>query len=77
MWELVGAILQIETIAIGRQIRELNRLEKVYGKGRWRKKKGIAKIRLSNGDVYTAEIHWYEAHGLGRKEAEIKRLFSA
>jgi len=77
MWELVGAILQIETIAIGRRIRELNRLEKAYGKGRWRKKKGIARIRFPNGDVYTAEIHWYEAHGVGRKEAKIKRLFSA
>jgi hypothetical protein len=77
MWELVGAILQIETIAIGRRIRELNRLEKAYGKGRWRKKKGIARIRFPNGDVYTAEIHWYEAHGVRRKAAKIKRLFSA
>jgi hypothetical protein len=74
MWQLVGAILQVETIASGRGIRELKRLEKSYGKGRWRKKKGIARIRFSDGSTHAAEIHWYEAHGFGRKEAKIKRL---
>jgi hypothetical protein len=74
VWQLVGAILQIETIASGRGIRELERLVKTYGKARWRKKKGIARIRLSDGGLHTAEIHWYEAHGLGRKEAKIKRI---
>jgi hypothetical protein len=74
MWEVVGAILQIEMIAIGRQIRELERLEKTYGKGRWRKKKGIARIRFAHGGVYTTEVHWYEAHGIGRKEAKVKRI---
>ena len=77
MWEIVGAILQIETVAIGRRIRELKRLEKAYGKGRWRKKKGIARIRFSDGGIHTAEIHWYEAHGVGRKEAKIKRIVSS
>jgi hypothetical protein len=71
--EIVGAIVDVETIAFGRGIRELRRLEKAYGKGRWRKKKGIARIRLADGS--TAEVHWYEAHGVGRKEAKIKRLY--
>ena len=66
---------QLETIAIGRDIRELKRLEKMYGKGRWRKRKGIARIRLADGSVHTAEIHFYEAHGIGKKEAKIKRLY--
>lgn len=75
MFEIVGAVLQLETIAVGRGIRELKRLEKVYGKGRWRKKKGIARIRFADGSVHTAEVHFYEAHGIGRKEAKIKRLY--
>jgi hypothetical protein len=75
MFEIVGAILQLETIAIGRGIRELKRLEKTYGKGRWRKRKGVASIRFADGNVHTAEIHFYEAHGVGRKEAKIKRLY--
>ena len=75
MFEIVGAVLQLETIAVGRGIRELKRLEKTYGKGRWRKKKGIARIRFADGSVHTAEIHFYEAHGIGRKEAKIKRLY--
>jgi hypothetical protein len=75
MFEIVGAVLQLETIAVGRGIRELKRLEKTYGKGRWRKKKGIARVRFADGSVHTAEIHFYEAHGIGRKEAKIKRLY--
>ena len=75
MFEIVGAILQLETIAVGRQIRELKRLEKSYGKGRWRKRKGIARIRFADGSVYTAEIHFYKAHGVGRKEAKLKRIY--
>ena len=75
MFETVGAVLQLETIAVGRGIRELKRLEKTYGKGRWRKKKGIARIRFADGSVHTAEIHFYEALGIGRKEAKIKRLY--
>jgi hypothetical protein len=72
--EIVGVILNVENIAAGRGIRELRRLEKSYGKGQWRKKKGVARVRLSDGSIQTAEVHWYEAHGIGRKEAKIKRL---
>ena len=75
MFEIVGAILQLETLAVGRGIRELKRLEKMYGKGRWRKRKGVARVRLADGSVHTAEIHFYEAHGIGKKEAKIKRFY--
>jgi hypothetical protein len=73
-FEIVGQLRDAETIAIGRSIRELARLRKFYGQGRWRKMKGVATIRLPNGRVREAEIHWYEAHGIGRKEFKIKRL---
>jgi len=72
--KILGQISRIETIAIGRGIRELDRLRKVYGPGRWRKCKGIAKVRLPDGTKCMAEIHWYEAHGIGRKEYKVKRL---
>ena len=75
MLEVLGTIVDIEVIASGREIREL-RLQKSYGRGRWRKCKGIARIRLKHGSVHTAEIHWYEAHGIGRREYKIKRLSS-
>ena len=55
------------------RIRELPRLHKQYGRGRWRKRKGIATVRLADGTVRQAEIHWYEATGVGRKELKIKR----
>jgi hypothetical protein len=73
-FELLGSITQIETFAVGSRIRELARLRKFYGSGRWRKRKGIAKVRLSDGSIHLAEIHWYEATGIGRKEYKIKRL---
>ncbi|MDH4153996.1 MAG: hypothetical protein OEV01_09460 [Nitrospira sp.] len=73
-FELLGPITQIETFAVGSQIREVSRLRKFYGRGRWRKRKGIAKVRLSDGSIHLAEIHWYEATGIGRKEYKIKRL---
>lgn len=73
-FELLGLITQIETFAGGSQIREISRLRKFYGRGRWRKRKGIAKVRLSDGSIHLAEIHWYEATGIGRKEYKIKRL---
>lgn len=76
-FEVVGKISQIETFATGSGIRELQRLQKLYGKGRWRKRKGIATIRLSAGDLYLAEIHWYEASGIGTKEIKIKCLLRA
>lgn len=66
--------MEVETIAIGRSIRDLPRLRRVYGAGRWRKRKGVATVRLGDKTVYRAELHWYEAHGIGRKELKIKRL---
>ena len=71
-FELIGPIRDIQTIAIGRTIRGLARLSKRYGSGRWRKLKGIARVRLIDGTIHTAEVHWYEAHGIGRKELKIK-----
>ena len=72
-FELVGEIEDIETFATGRGIRELARLNRIYGRGRWRKRKGRATIRLSDGTERIAELHWYEASGIGRKETKIKR----
>ncbi len=74
--EIVGALRDVETIASGRAIREWRRLRKVYGRGRWRTLKGVATIRLPNGKIREAELHWYEAHGIGRKEFKIKKLGS-
>lgn len=72
-FDILEEITGVETIAVGRQIRELSRLEKQYGSGRWRKMKGQARIRLKSGRVVRAEIHWYEAHGIGKKEFKRKR----
>ena len=71
-FEVIGTITAIEPIASGRGIRERKRLQRIYGKGRWRKLKGVATIRLADGTIHTAEIHWYEAHGIGRKEFKLK-----
>jgi hypothetical protein len=73
-FELIGPLEEIETIAAGRGIRDLRRLRKSYGSGRWRKRKGIGRLRLPDGSTWLAEIHWYEAHGIGRKDLKIKRL---
>lgn len=70
---IVGQIEDIETFAIGRRIREVRRLRNKYGKGRWRKRKGVATVRLADGAVKQAELHWYEATGIGRRELKIKR----
>ena len=72
-FEILGEIARVETIAAGRSVRDLRRLQKVYGRGRWRKMKGVATIRLANGAVHRAELHWYEAHGIGQKEFKRKR----
>jgi hypothetical protein len=71
-FEIVGDITNIEPIAVGRGIRDLSRLQKMYGKGNWRKLKGFANVCLINGTIRMAEIHWYEAHGIGKKEFKIK-----
>lgn len=70
---VIGEIEDIETFAIGRRIREVKRLRKKYGMGRWRKRKGVATVRLADGAVKDAELHWYEATGIGRRELKIKR----
>jgi hypothetical protein len=72
-FEIVGEITRIQTIAVGRSIRNLQRLRKLYGRGRWRKLKGVAFVRLPSGAIRNAELHWCEAHGIGRKEIKRKR----
>ena len=73
-FDILGAIIDIETFARGPSIRELPRLRKFYGKGSWRKRKGIASVRLPNGTIRAAELHWYEASGIGKKEIKIKHF---
>lgn len=72
-FELIGEITDFELIARGTGIRDLSRLNRQYGTGNWRKLKGYARIRLSNGREHRAELHWYEAHGIGRREIKRKR----
>jgi len=72
-FEIIGDIASTETFAVSSSIRELARLQRVYGKGRWRKRKGIARVRLEDGTFRRAEVHWYEAHGIGKKEFKIDR----
>ena len=74
-FEILGEISAVETIAQGKGIRERSRLLKRYGLGRWRKRKGLADIRLSSGEICRAELHWYEATGIGRRELKIKDIF--
>jgi hypothetical protein len=73
-FEVVGEIMDVETFAVNASIRDLTRLRRVHGPGRWRKRKGTARVRLADGSVCPAEIHWYEAHGVGRVEMKIKRF---
>jgi hypothetical protein len=72
--ELLSEVTEVEVIARGQAIRELDRLKKKYGLAEWRKLKGIADVRLPDGTVARAEVHWYEAHGLGRREMKVKCL---
>ena len=72
-FEIIGEITHVETFATGSSIREITRLRKLYGRGRWRKRKGIARVRLEDGAVLLAEVHWCEAHGVGRRDFKIKR----
>ena len=72
-FEIISEIRDIETFATGSGIRELPRLRKLYGNGKWRKRKGIAEIKLPNGTIRLVELHWYEATGIGKKEFKIKR----
>ena len=73
IFNIIDDISEIETIATGSGIRELNRLRKMYGYGNWRKMKGITRIRLPSGRIRLAELHWYEAHGIGKKEIKRKK----
>ncbi len=74
-FKLVSQITDIEIIAIGKSIRDLARLNRMHGKGRWRKLKGVATVELPSGRIRLAEVHWYEAHGIGKKEVKIKLPF--
>jgi hypothetical protein len=73
-FEIISEIENIETIAIGGKIRDIMRIRNQYGLGRWRKMKGVANVRLQSGIIRNAELHWYEAHGIGRRKMKIKRL---
>jgi len=73
-FDILGDISGIETFATGSGIREIARLRRIYGRGRWRKRKGVARVRLSDGSIHLVELHWYEAAGIGRKEFKIKHL---
>ena len=74
-FEIVSDITETETIAAGTGVRDRARLRKQYGKGRWRKMKGVARVRLLSGRIRLAEIHWYEAHGVGKREYKLKLPF--
>lgn len=73
-FELIESIEHIEVIAVGGRIRDVMRLRKQYGPGRWRKLKGTASVRFEDGTIRVAELHWYEAHGIGRRKMKIKRF---
>lgn len=74
-FEVISKIEDIEIIAVGSKIQDLKWLQKTYGRGRWRKLKGFARIRfLDDGEEFEAELHWYEAHGIGKVEMKIKEL---
>ena len=74
-FEIVSELIDIETIATGTGVRDRPRLRKQYGAGRWRKLKGKAYVRLLSGKIRLADIHWYEAHGIGKKEFKLKLPF--
>lgn len=73
-FEIVGGIADVEIIAIGGHIRDIMRLRRQFGDGRWRKLKGVARVCIAGGEMRDAEVHWYEAHGIGRKKMKIKRF---
>jgi hypothetical protein len=72
-FRVLGGVSDIKSIAIGAAIREVARLRRRYGSGRWRKRKGVARVELEDGSLRLAEVHWYEATGIGRREMKIKR----
>ena len=74
-FEIIGEVTEIETIAVGKGIRVRRQLQKRYGREKWRKLKGVAQVRLPDDTIRLAEIHWYEAHGIGKKEFKLKLPF--
>ena len=72
--DIIGEVEELETIAVGGRIHDIMRIRNQYGPGRWRKLKGVAKVRLQSGRICKAEVHWYEAHGIGRRKMKIKRI---
>ena len=76
VFEILGEITDVEVIAAGPGIRALRHLRRAYGRGRWRKLKGMATVRLPNGTVHRVELHWYEAHGKGKRDIKIKKYVS-
>ena len=74
MRRIIGRVTVIENIAVGSGIRALGRLRKLYGSGRWRKVKALATVKLADGQIRSAEIHYYEAHGVGRKDVKVRRF---
>jgi uncharacterized protein with ACT and thioredoxin-like domain len=72
-FEILSELSEIETIASGQSVFIRRHLERIYGKGHWRKMKGVASVRLADGTICQAELHWFEAHGIGRKDFKIKR----
>jgi len=72
--EIVGEVEQVETIAVGGGIRDIMRLQRQFGPARWRKLKGVALVRFPSGSIHRVELHWYEAHGIGRKKLKVKRF---
>jgi len=73
-FEIVGEIGDVETVAVAGRIRDIMRLRRQFGAGRWRKLKGTARVRLASGSIRVAEVHWYEVHGHGRRKLKIKRF---
>jgi len=71
-FEIVSQIKGIKSIAVGRGVHDRTRLNKLYGKGRWRKLKSFASVRVPDDTIHKAELHWYEAHGIGRRELKLK-----
>ncbi|MCK4326107.1 hypothetical protein KAU86_04665 [bacterium] len=72
-FKVKGKAREVETIAVGHGIKNLNRLNKIYGRTKWRKLKGICQVELEDGTLIEAELHWYEGYGIGKKELKIKR----
>ena len=77
VFQIIGEITDVEIIAVGPGIRALRYLRRFYGRARWRKLKGLATVQLPNGRLYGVELHWYEAHGKGKRDMKIKRYLDA